>query len=132
MHIILLLMSLISLPAAAAEGPALSATNIMHVIGPLLLVLALIFILAKAVKRFNFQTIGMNQGMSIVTSIPLSNQAKLCLVKVGDKDILIGVTQQQVTHIETFNEPVIEQTPPPTTNELSKQFSRILHPKKKA
>ena len=124
-----LLLSLFALPAFAETTP-LSEMSVLQMIAPLFLVIILIFLLAWLVKKINPGQATLGKDITILSSTPVSGQARLCLVRVGSKDILVGVTNQQITHIETFNEPVIEQLSESGTNELSKQFSRLLKPKK--
>jgi flagellar protein FliO/FliZ len=70
------------------------------------MVLAVIVISAMILKRFQ----GVRQthhGLKIVTSLHLGAKEKLVVVQAGDKQLLLGVTTQQVTLLETLDEPLV-------------------------
>ncbi|WP_263081655.1 flagellar biosynthetic protein FliO [Endozoicomonas sp. Mp262] len=125
MKAIMILLSLVVLPALAEPSPV-TEMSAMQVITPLLLVIALIFLLAWLVKKVNPGQTAMGKDIMVIASTPVSNQARLCLVRVGGKDILVGVTAQQVTRIETFNEPVVDQPANSSPHDLSQQFRKLM------
>lgn len=49
-------------------------------------------------------------GMRVVGSLALGLKEKLVMVQVGDRQLLIGVTPNNITSIEQFDEPVLEAT----------------------
>ena len=80
--------------------------NSMSMIMSLLMVLAVIVISTMILKRFQ----GVRQthhGLKIVTSLHLGAKEKLVVVQAGDKQLLLGVTAQQVTLLETLDEPLV-------------------------
>ncbi|TWX64955.1 flagellar biosynthetic protein FliO [Colwellia sp. C1TZA3] len=78
----------------------------MSMILSLLMVLAVIIISAMILKRFQgvSQT---HQGLKIVTSLHLGSKEKLVVVQAGDKQLLLGVTTQQITLLETLDKPLV-------------------------
>ncbi len=61
--------------------------------------------LLKKVNRHAFQVSG---PMKVVTSLSLGIKEKLVLVQIGDsQQILLGVSPERITRIESFDEPVI-------------------------
>ena len=113
-----LFLSFASMPAVAKVTP-LTEMSVLEVLGPLVLVIILIFVLAWLVKKINPTQGGCGKDITILSSIPVLGNARLCLIRVGAKDILVGVTSQQVTHIQTFSKPVIGQIPEFEGNEPS-------------
>ncbi len=81
--------------------------NASSMILSLFMVLALIIVSAFVLKRFNIAQQGTNQ-LSVVTSLPLGAKERVVVVQVGDKQLLLGVTAQQVTLLERLVEPLIE------------------------
>lgn len=81
--------------------------NASSMILSLLMVLALIIVSAFVLKRFNIAQQGTNQ-LSVVTSLSLGSKERVVVVQVGDKQLLLGVTAQQVTLLERSVEPLIE------------------------
>ena len=120
-----------SLAFAEEEKPKMEDLSLMQVVMPLLLVIVLIFVLAWLVKKMNLGTPALGQGITVIANAPLSSHARICLIRVGDKDILVGVTNQQVTPIHTFEESPV----PPPNNENAQdfagQFKRLLKGKSK-
>lgn len=78
----------------------------MSMILSLLMVLAVIVVSAVILKRF--QGVQHNlKGLKIVTSLHLGAKEKLVVVQSGDKQLLLGVTAQQITLLETLDEPIV-------------------------
>lgn len=95
----------------------------------MLMVISLIFILAWLVKRFNPKIPAMGKDIELLSSTSLSNQSRLSLVRVGGKDILIGITPQTITLIKAFDEPVVDTTNVKEQVDLAEQFKKLLRSK---
>ena len=78
----------------------------MSMILSLLMVLAVIVISAIILKRFQGVQHNIN-GLKVITSLHLGAKEKLVVVQSGDKQLLLGVTAQQITLLETLDEPII-------------------------
>ena len=74
----------------------------------LLMVLALIIICAFVLKRFNLSQQGISQ-LKVITSLSLGTKERLMVVQVGEQQLLLGVTAQQITLLETLAEPLTKQ-----------------------
>ncbi|WP_330924342.1 flagellar biosynthetic protein FliO [Candidatus Sororendozoicomonas aggregata] len=119
----------LSFPAFATDDkPAetLSDISIGQMLMPLLLVIALIFLLTWMVKKIHPSQRCTGKDITLLSVTPVSNQARLCLVRISNKDILVGVTSHQVSHIATFNEPVTENPDSQTPSALSERFNQLL------
>ena len=80
----------------------------MSMILSLLMVLALIIASAWVLKRF--QTGHQNQsGLKVVANLHLSNKERLIVVQAGKKQLLLGVTAQQISLLDTLDEPLTAQ-----------------------
>lgn len=101
--------------------------NFAQVMLPMVMVVALIFILAWLVKRFNprLQTTG-GKDIEILANKPVTNQARLSLVRVGGKDLLIGITPGNITLIKDFDAQVVDMTETESQTDLSEQFKKLL------
>lgn len=68
--------------------------------------LVIIFILIYGGIMFwlNKKRNGINSGLEIVASLPMTNREKILLVKVSDERFLIGVTQHQISLLASFQE----------------------------
>lgn len=77
----------------------------------LLLVLLLIVGSASVLKKFNFANTKQSNGLKVVTSLHLGTKEKLIVVQVGEKQVLLGVTQQQINMLDTLDKPIEAVTP---------------------
>ncbi len=78
----------------------------MSMILSLLMVLVVIVVSAVILKRFQGVQHNLN-GLKIVTSLHLGTKEKLVVVQSGDKQLLLGVTAQQISLLETLDEPIV-------------------------
>ena len=93
----------------------------------LLMVLVLIIICAFVLKRFNFAQQGVSQ-MKVVTSLSLGTKERVVVIQVGEQQLLLGVTSQQITLIERLAEPLVNQGV--NTADLPKNLLSFLATKK--
>lgn len=95
----------------------------MSMILSLLMVLSVIVVAALILKRFQGVQTQVN-GLKIISSLHLGAKEKLVVVQAGDKQLVLGVTSQQITLIETLEQPLLASKI--STPEISKVFSNIL------
>ncbi|MBA6417472.1 flagellar biosynthetic protein FliO, partial [Colwellia sp. 6M3] len=101
-----------TLPVEAKAAPVEVGKHVtanmdaMSMILSLLMVLVVIVISAVILKRFQGVRHSIN-GLKIVTSLHLGAKEKLVVVQAGNKQLLLGVTAQQISLIETLDEPLI-------------------------
>ena len=87
----------------------------------LLMVLALIVVSAFVLKRFNIVQQG-NSQLKVISSLSLGAKERIVVIQTGDKQLLLGVTAQQITLLDTLSEPLEVQSTSPlesTTTLLS-------------
>lgn len=82
----------------------------MSMILSLLMVLALIIASAFLLKRFQPARMG-QKGLKVITSLHLGAKERVMVVQVADKQLLLGVTAQQITVLDTLDEPLEEHAP---------------------
>jgi flagellar protein FliO/FliZ len=71
----------------------------------LLAVLIAIAIAAWILKKLQVGGISVN-GLKVVTSLSLGSKERLVVVQVGKKQLLLGVTAQQINILDTLVEPI--------------------------
>lgn len=121
-----LLPAFLIMPVQAEEAVStVEDISLLQVVMPLLLVITLIFVLAWLVKKVNAGVSPPGKGITVIGNAPLSSQSRVCLVETGGKTLLLGVTNQQVTLLEKFDESPV---PPPKNNPQSFacEFKRLL------
>ncbi len=84
--------------------------NALSMVVSLLIVLAVIFVLALLLKRFNLVQ-NNHTELKVITSLMLGSKEKIVVVQVGEKQLLLGVTAQQISIISTLDKPIcVENT----------------------
>lgn len=76
----------------------------------LLMVLALIIISALVLKRFNFTQQNSSQ-IKVIASLSLGVKERLVVAQVGDQQLVLGVTPQNITLIKSLEEPIASNQP---------------------
>ncbi|MEI6893428.1 MAG: flagellar biosynthetic protein FliO [Colwellia sp.] len=93
----------------------------------LLMVLGLILVCGFVLKRFTLTQQSVSQ-LKVVTSLRLGAKERMIVVQVGEQQLLLGVTSQQITLLETLSEPLPYQSI--KTAGLSKDILSFLSSKK--
>lgn len=70
-------------------------------------VIGLILLLAWLARRVNLVP-GQRGEMQVVAVLPLGQRERAVLIQVGEQQLLLGVSGQQVTLLERFERPVVE------------------------
>ncbi|GLX77614.1 flagellar protein [Thalassotalea insulae] len=96
----------------------------MSMIMSLLMVLVLIIVSAWLLKKFNLTNHSV-AGMKVIASLPLGTKEKLVVVQVGEQQLLLAVSQQQVSLIKTLEQPL--DIAMPVTQEFNQTVSRFFN-----
>ncbi len=95
--------------ALAAESAGPGAASILSIFMSLLVVIAVVFMLAWLMRRFNVTQTGSGQ-IKVVASMMTGPKERIMVVQVGDEQHLIGITSQQINHLATLKTPLIAET----------------------
>lgn len=94
---------------AAEQTPSfsqgLSAGYYLRLGAALVLVLAVFFVFAWVLKRFNRIPASQN-GLHIVSGLNVGNKEKLLVVQVGKKQLLLGVTANSISKLHQLDEAI--------------------------
>lgn len=112
--LLLLLFSTQPIFASVTPGTASTGALATQVFLGLILVLALMFGLAWLAKRMRLApgAIGSPGTIKTLAVLSLGNREKLLLVQIGEEQLLLGVTNQQITRLHEMKKPI----DPSTTN----------------
>jgi flagellar protein FliO/FliZ len=112
--------ALLSLPVYAAEQAdtartltesPVSAMTLLQTLLGLVLVLGCIVLVAWLLKRTNsFHTAASGQ-LKVIAGLPLGTRERAVLIQVGEKQLLLGVTSQQVSLLHTLDTPLNTDQP---------------------
>lgn len=83
-----------------------AASDLIWLILSLLIVIGIIFALALLMRRFVGGQAMMQGKIKVLSITSLSHKEKLALIQVGDTQLLIGVTSQQITLLHELPEPL--------------------------
>ncbi|MFT7185418.1 MAG: flagellar biosynthetic protein FliO [Pseudohongiellaceae bacterium] len=87
-------------------------------------IVCLILGLAWFVKRFGGFTMAGGRDMRVLSSLPLGARERVALIDVQGQQFLIGVTTQNINHLHTFDEPVIDTSNSNTTKSNASSFQK--------
>lgn len=90
-------------------------------------ILLLIFASAWFMKRMGGIAIGGMAGMKIVCGLSVGPREKILLIQVGDKQELVGVAPGRVSHLQSYDTPVIEASAAPA-GDFSQRLRSLIHP----
>lgn len=99
-------------------------TDSLSMLLSLMFVLAVILMAAWVLKRFNIVQHGATQGIRVISSVNLGTKEKLVIVEVGNEQIMLGVTSQQVNLIKVLDEKL--PTSQPDSSSLEQPFAKSL------
>lgn len=91
---------------ANAEAASLSnPTSIVSIFLSLLLVIAILFMLAYLMRRFNVTHSGSSQ-LKVVASMMAGTRERVLVVDVGGEQHLLGITSHNINHLAKLDKPL--------------------------
>ena len=88
------------------------------------LVIGLILALAWLLKKSRLVPALAQNQLRVISVLPLGNREKLLVVKVGEQQLLIGVTPQQVNFLYRLETPLDESQPQAFSQQLGKLMGK--------
>lgn len=82
------------------------STDATTMILSLLIVLAVVVFSAYILKKFQITAQGGQQALKVVSSVHLGSKERVVVVQVGDKQLVLGVTANQVNLLDTLDKPL--------------------------
>jgi len=101
-------------------------SQVAEMVVGLVIVLLVIFALARLLQRMNLVSTVSGQPMKIVGGISLGSRERIMLLQVADKHILLGVTPQSISALHTFDEPPLQTGEAGMEPVVAGHFARIL------
>ncbi|MGK4475840.1 flagellar biosynthetic protein FliO [Aeromonas molluscorum] len=117
--ILLLLLPLPALAETTATLPSFGSWLLSS-----LLVIGLILVLGFLLKKSKLTQVMGGGQMKVIASLPLGYKEKLLVVKVGEQQLLLGVTPQQVNFLYRLEQPLDERQPQAFAQQLNKLMTR--------
>ncbi|HDZ8854443.1 TPA: flagellar biosynthetic protein FliO [Aeromonas dhakensis] len=114
---------LLSLPALAEPGAGANPPSLTSWLLSSLMVIGLILVLGFLLKKSKIAT-AIGGQMRVIASLPVGYKEKLLVVKVGEQQLLLGVTPQQVNFLYRLEEPLDESQPQAFSQQLGKLMGK--------
>ncbi|CAM3718985.1 flagellar biosynthetic protein FliO [Parendozoicomonas haliclonae] len=115
------------LPVSAVASGESAASQAVNVISMLFVVLAVIGLLAYGVNRLSLGKLGAGRHMQLLEVLPLSKTERLCIVKVGEQKLLLGVSPGGIRTLSSLDElDIPEGNTSPSVVSQAADFSTIL------
>jgi flagellar protein FliO/FliZ len=113
--------------AEEASKPGVASADIITVMLGLAFVLVLIFGCAWLIKRLGAMPNAANGAIKVISVLPMGTRERICLVEVGGKQLLLGVTATQISTLHCFDEPVVDATQFTPSFGKNSEFAQKLH-----
>lgn len=92
-------------PTASALEP-ISSPYLLKLTGGLILMVALIFLLAWLMKKFNLNQQSQNGLIRIIAGLSIGTRDRIVLLQVGEEQILVGLTPGRIEKLHTLAQPL--------------------------
>jgi len=114
-------LSVLSSPTIGATSSVADTPSVGRLLISLLFIIGLILVLAWLWRRGSGLT-SKGRIIQVIESAAVGTREKIVLIKAGEKQLLIGVTAQQISHLHTFDKEIVL----PESNVKDASFSHIL------
>ena len=94
------------LVTAVAPLEPISSPYLMKLTGGLVLIVAVIFVLAWLVKRFNLNQQAGSGLIRVIAGLSIGTRDRIVLLQVGEEQILLGLTPGRIEKLRTLAEPL--------------------------
>lgn len=123
---VLLSMSAASALAQTAETveAAAAVPSVGRLLLGLLAVLGLLLLCAWLVRRGGLT--GQSGVIKVVSQTPVGTRERVVLIQVGEQQLLIGVTAQQISLLHTLPEPVAAAAPGSAGGRFAEQLAQLM------
>jgi flagellar protein FliO/FliZ len=89
---------------------------------------ALILLAAWLMRRMVPGAAGSHPALRIVAALPVGPRERLLLVDAGGRQLLLGVTAQQISALHSFDEPPVPQAPAAGGGDFAARLREMLAP----
>lgn len=90
-----------------ATNEIFNAGYAFEMLGALVLVVLCFFVVVVLVKRINGKPFGARNPIQLVSSVGVGPREKVILLQVGETQLLLGSTPNNIRTLHTFSEPVV-------------------------
>lgn len=104
----------------------ISSPYLLKLRGGLLLIVALIFLLAWLVKKFNLNQQSHNDLIKIIAGISIGTRDRIVLLQIGEEQILVGLTPGRIAKLHTLSQPLQASGEQALAGSFASKFNRLM------
>lgn len=113
--------------AETMKAAPVTASTLLQTIFGLIMVLAVILFLGWLLKRSQYFHAAHHGQLKVLGAISLGAREKAVLIQVGEQQILLGVTPQQINTLHTLSEPLpVRETTPKNSESFAERLKQIV------
>lgn len=117
----------LSVNAETMGSAPVTASTLLQTIFGLIAVLAVILFLGWMLKRSQFFHAAHHGQLKVLGAISLGAREKAVLIQVGEQQLLLGVTPQQINTLYTLPEPLsVREIPPKTGDSFADRLKQMM------
>jgi len=120
------------LASKTLSTPPVSTSALIETLLGLLLVLAIIAFLAWLLRKTGQFQASSNSQMHIVASLALGPRERAVLLQVGEEQILVGVTSQQIQKLHVLKEPINTDNKQSISSSFADKLQQMMQQKGKS
>lgn len=114
----------------ASQRAELSQSGaVLGVVATLLGIVALIVVLAWLAKRMGGLRMMGVKDMQVISAMPVGAREKVAVIDVKGTQLLIGITPHHISHLHTFDAPVLDHAKAGKDSDFANKLQSILQQK---
>lgn len=114
----------------ASQRTELSQSGaVLGVVATLLGIVALIVVLAWLAKRMGGLRMMGVKDMQVISAMPVGAREKVAVIDVKGTQLLIGITPHHISHLHTFDDPVLDHAKAGKDSDFANKLQSILQQK---
>jgi flagellar protein FliO/FliZ len=108
------------------NSPNLGASALFETILGLMLVLGLIVFLAWLLRRTGRFQMTSKGEMKIIASMALGTRERAVLLQVGEQQLLLGVTSQQIQTLHVLEKNIVSESSEPMSSSFASKLHKVM------
>jgi flagellar protein FliO/FliZ len=109
--------------------PPLNTGTLFETLFGLLIVLGCIVLVAWLLKRTNRFHTSANGQLKIIAGLALGARERIVLVQVGEQQLLVGITPQQIQTLHVLDKPIDSEETTPVSASFAENLNQALQGK---
>jgi len=113
------------------DSSSISTSGVWEITVALLIVIGAIVFLGWVVRKLQPGSIGGNRHLNIISTMAVGTRERVVLIDVAGKQLLIGVTANQISALTELDEPV-SSSGEPSTHDFATKLRHMMQASKPA